>query len=143
VAWIYPLLRTTYGIGEHGLSSPTAVRWAGFAEVLSGDINRLPKSALIALGIASLLGVVLAVLEMKVKDNRWIPSPAGMAIGMLIPAAVVVSIVIGAIIGAIWTRRSPRTSELYQIPLASGLIAGEALVAVIVPLLVLCGLVKV
>ena len=48
--------------------------------------------------------------------------------------------VIGGLLGTLWSRTSPRTSGLYLIPLASGLIAGEALVAVIVPLLVLLGL---
>jgi hypothetical protein len=40
----------------------------------------------------------------------------------------------------VWTRTSPRTGELYLTPLASGLIAGEALVAVVVPLLMVFGL---
>ena len=48
---------------------------------------------------------------------------------------------LGGLIGAIWARTHPRSSEVYQTPLASGLIAGEALVAVIVPLLIIIGIV--
>ena len=59
---------------------------------------------------------------------------------MLVPASVIVTMFAGGLVGWLWTKASPRTSEPYLIPVASGLIAGEALVAVIVPLLVLLGL---
>jgi uncharacterized oligopeptide transporter (OPT) family protein len=139
VSWMYPVLRSQYGIGEAGLSSPTSVRWAGFAEILSKGFDALPRGALAALIIGSLLGIVLAVLETVARDKTWIPSPTGLGIGMLVPASVIVTMVIGGLIGSLWSKTSTRTSELYLIPLASGLIAGEALVAVIVPLLVLLG----
>jgi uncharacterized oligopeptide transporter (OPT) family protein len=143
VSWMYPVLRNQYGIGEAGLSSPTSRRWAGFAEILSKGFDALPQGAMTALIIASLLGIVLAILETVARDKTWIPSPTGLGIGMLVPASVIVTMVIGGLIGTLWTKKSPRTSELYLIPLASGLIAGEALVAVIVPLLVLLGLLQV
>ena len=100
----------------------------------------MPQGAMPALIIAALIGVVLAILEIKVRNKTLIPSPTGLGIGMLVPGSVIVTMAVGALIGMIWTKTSPRTSELYQIPVASGLIAGEALVAVIVPLLVLLGL---
>jgi uncharacterized oligopeptide transporter (OPT) family protein len=143
VSWMYPVLRDTYGIGEKGLSSPISVKWAGFARVLSAGFDALPEGALPALVIGSVLGVVLAVLEMRVKNKNWIPSPTGLGIGMLVPAATIVTMFAGAVLGALWTKRSPRTAGLYLIPLASGLIAGEALVAVLVPLLVALGLLRV
>ncbi|HKB39469.1 MAG TPA: OPT family oligopeptide transporter, partial [Gemmataceae bacterium] len=143
VAWMYPVLRAEYGIGgETGLSSPISRKWAGFAEVLSKGIDALPPGALAALVIGSLLGVVLAVLEMKVKRKEFVPSPTGLGIGMLVPASVIVMMVVGGIVAAIWMRRSPRTSGPYLTPLASGLIAGEALVAVAVPLLIVSGILK-
>jgi uncharacterized oligopeptide transporter (OPT) family protein len=42
----------------------------------------------------------------------------------------------------VWSKLSPRTAEGLQVPLASGLIAGEAMLAVLVPLLVLLGLIQ-
>jgi uncharacterized oligopeptide transporter (OPT) family protein len=141
VSWMYPVLRDQYGIGgATGLSSPTSRRWAGFAEILSKGFDALPKGAMVALAVASLFGILLAILEVKMRDKTLIPSPTGLGIGMLVPAAIIVTMVAGALIGALWTKFSPKTSTLYQIPLASGLIAGEALVGVIVPLLVLLGL---
>jgi uncharacterized oligopeptide transporter (OPT) family protein len=140
VAWMYPILRDQYGIGEKGLGSPISRKWAGFAEILSRGFEALPPGAMYALIIGALLGILLAVLEMKVKDKTFIPSPTGLGIGMLVGASVILTMAFGAVIGKAWTDRSPRTAELYQIPLASGLIAGEALVAVVVPLLVLLGI---
>jgi uncharacterized oligopeptide transporter (OPT) family protein len=139
VSWMYPVLRAQYGIGEGGLSSPISRKWAGFAEVLSRGFEALPPGALYALIIGTLIGMVLAVLEVIVKDKTWIPSPTGLGIGMLVPGSVITMMVFGGIVGYIWSKASPKTSDLYQTPLASGLIAGEALVAVIVPLLVLLG----
>jgi uncharacterized oligopeptide transporter (OPT) family protein len=142
VAWMYPVLRETYTIGEHGLSSPISRKWAGFAEILSRGVEALPEGALTALVIGVVVGIVLAIIESSVRDKTFIPSPTGLGIGMLVPASVIVTMVIGAIFGKVWEKTSPTTSDRYQIPLASGLIAGEALVAVIVPLLVLFGLIN-
>jgi uncharacterized oligopeptide transporter (OPT) family protein len=143
VSWMYPVLREQYGIGESGLSSPISRKWAGFAEVLSRGFDALPPGALVALVVGALLGVLLAVLESRLTDNTLVPSPTGMGIGMLVPGSVVVTMFLGGLVGKVWARTSPSTSALYLIPLASGLIAGEALVAVIVPLLVLVGLLRV
>jgi uncharacterized oligopeptide transporter (OPT) family protein len=142
VSWIYPVLRAQYGIGERGLSSPISRKWAGFAEILSQGVDALPPGALPALVIGSLVGILLAVLEVVEKNRNLIPSPTGLGIGMLVPAPVIVTMVVGGLIAAAWTRASPRTSGRYLMPFASGLIAGEALVAVAVPLLVAFGLVE-
>src|SRR5206468_1723191 len=93
VAWMYPVLREQYGIGEGKLSSPISVKWSGFAEILSRGIEALPDGALAALMVGSLVGVLLAVLETRVKDKTWIPSPTGIGIGMLVPASVIVTMV--------------------------------------------------
>ena len=141
VAWMYPLLRSTYGItGEHaGLSSPTSRRWAGFAEVLSHGASALPKYALTAMVVGAVIGILLAIIEAR--GIKWVPSPTGVGIGMLVPFAVIVVMFLGGVIDRLWQRRNAATHERYSVPLASGLIAGEAIVAVIIPLLVAIGLV--
>ncbi|MGE5098402.1 MAG: OPT/YSL family transporter, partial [Deltaproteobacteria bacterium] len=141
VAWMYPLLRSTYGIvgNNAGLSSPTSRRWAGFAEILSHGTSALPHGAVTALVIGSILGIILAVLESRGVD--WIPSPTGAGIGMLVPFAVVVVMFLGGVVDRVWRRADKDSNERYMIPLASGLIAGEAIVAVVIPLLVAIGLV--
>jgi uncharacterized oligopeptide transporter (OPT) family protein len=139
VSWMYPLLRNTYGIvGEHaGLSSPISRKWAGFAEILSQGVSALPPGAVTALVIASLIGVLFAVLESR--HVAWIPSPTAVGIGMLVPAAVIFVMFLGSVVDRLWWRTDRRSHQSSMVPLASGLIAGEALVAVVVPLLVLLG----
>jgi uncharacterized oligopeptide transporter (OPT) family protein len=141
VSWMYPLLRDTYGIvGDHaGLTSPISRKWAGFAELLSKGLSALPAGAVEAVIIASVLGILFAVIETR--NTRWIPSPTGVGIGMLVPAAVVLVMFIGGIGERIWWRADRRSNDLYMVPLASGFIAGEAIVAVIIPLLVVLGIV--
>jgi uncharacterized oligopeptide transporter (OPT) family protein len=137
VSLMYPVLRDTYGIGPQGLSSPTAVRWAGFAEVLSEGLSTLPPGTLMAFVVFSLIGVFLTVLEERWK--KYVPSPTGIGIAMLVPGAVIMAMVVGGFLDWWWRRAHPKSNEAYSTPLASGLIAGEALVAVIVSLLDFAG----
>jgi uncharacterized oligopeptide transporter (OPT) family protein len=129
VAIAYPLVRAKYGIGgEHGLSSPISVKWAGFAELLSKGFGALPSSALWALVIALFLGLALTLLEAHPKLGAFIPSPTAIGLGMLIPGYAVIPMVVGGIIQDLWKRLSPKSEEVYNTPLASGFITGEALV---------------
>ncbi len=131
VAIAYPLLRDKYGIGgEGGLTSPISVKWAGFAELLGHGFGTLPRSALAALVLAIAVGVVLTLLE-ATRLGRWIPSPTAMGLGMLIPGLVVFPMMVGGILQAVWRRASPRTEAVYDIPLASGFITGEALLLLV------------
>jgi uncharacterized oligopeptide transporter (OPT) family protein len=142
LAVVYPALVETYGIiGEHAkLAAPGSRRAAGFAELLSGGVDKLPASAMWAMIIAAVLGAVFAIMETKPALRRYAPSPTGLSLGMLIPFSSVSTLFVGGVISEVWLRRSPRSAAAYLIPLASGLIAGEAMVAVIVPLLLALGL---
>jgi uncharacterized oligopeptide transporter (OPT) family protein len=132
VAVAYPLVRAKYGVGgEHGLSSPISVKWAGFAELLSNGFGALPSSALYALAIALVLGIVLTLLEANPRFGRFIPSPTAMGLGMLIPGFAVIPMVIGGVTQELWKRLSPKTEDVYDTPLASGFITGEALVLLV------------
>jgi uncharacterized oligopeptide transporter (OPT) family protein len=127
VAIAYPLLRDKYGIGgEGGLTSPISVKWAGFAELLAKGFGTLPRSAMIALALALVVGVVLTLLEDRF--GKWVPSPTAIGLGMLIPGYAVFPMIVGGAVQAIWRRASPRTEAIYDVPLASGFITGEALV---------------
>jgi uncharacterized oligopeptide transporter (OPT) family protein len=132
VAVAYPLVRARYGVGgEHGLTSPISVKWAGFAELLAKGFGALPVSALYALVIALVLGVALTLLESNKRIARFLPSPTAVGLGMLIPGYAVIPMVAGGIIQAVWMRLSPKSEDVYEIPLASGFITGEALVLLV------------
>ena len=55
-----------------------------------------------------------------------------MGIGMLINAAVLMTFILGGVVQLIWARTAPKPEKEFRIPLASGLIVGEALVIVVI-----------
>jgi putative OPT family oligopeptide transporter len=152
LAFMYPLLRDTYGvIGEHAqLLSPTSQRWVGFAKIVTrelsgtGVISAAAAARLswmkMSFAIGALVGIALTLLEQRPAWRSWVPSPTGMGIAMLIPINAVTMIFLGAAVDRVWEKAAPASHERYAIPIASGLIAGEALVAVVIPLLVTVGL---
>ena len=93
-------------------------------------------------GAGVVVGTILTILELRKEWHKFLPSPTGMGIAMLIPFSAVTMIFLGAVLDRIWKLLKPDSHERYSIPIASGLIAGEALVAVIIPLLVTLHLMK-
>jgi uncharacterized oligopeptide transporter (OPT) family protein len=152
LALMYPLLRDTYGIvGEQAqLLSPTSQRWVGFAKLmtqeLTGSAALSPEAVArvtwikTSVTVGALIGTILTMLEQRKSWRSFVPSPTGMGIAMLIPISAVSVIFLGAVADAIWGRVAREHHDQYSIPVASGLIAGEALVAVAIPLLVTAGI---
>jgi uncharacterized oligopeptide transporter (OPT) family protein len=141
VSWMYPVLIAAFHIFDTTdpvtgqviraqLTSPVSNKWAGFAQLLKEGASALPTSALYALVIFAVLGVVLTVLESRPGLKRYVPSPTGIGIGILVPFSVVATMLVGGIGGYLWTRRWRASADIYLLPLASGMIAGEAMVAV-------------
>ncbi len=141
VAVIYPLLRDNFGFeGENALTSPISQKWVGFALLLGKGLDALHPSAFVALAVAVVLGILFTVLEQNRRIRTWVPSPTGIGIGMLVPATAVATMFVGACIDWIARRRDPKGTDAWILPLASGLIAGEALIVVVLSLLYASGL---
>ncbi|MDB5038890.1 MAG: oligopeptide transporter, superfamily [Bacteriovoracaceae bacterium] len=139
VSYMYPVLKNAYGIGgDNGLSSPISQKWASFAELLSKGASALPHGAITALIVGAVLGLVLTLLE-KTRWKNWVPSGTGIGIGMLVPGMYIVTMFLGGVLAWIWTAKKPKQAGAYLAPLASGLIAGEAIIAVILSLLIFAG----
>lgn len=143
LAFAYPLVRDRYGLDPEvpgALTSPISQKWVGFAKLLSQGFSALHPSALWALGIAVLLGILFTVLEQDRRIRTWVPSPTGIGIGMLVPASAVATMFLGGLIDFVARKTSSRNPDRWILPLASGLIAGEALIAIVLPLLIALGL---
>ena len=141
VSWMYPALVKAFGIFDTtdpvtheihkaALTSPISNKWAGFAQILKEGASALPTSALYALIVFSILGAVLTILESSPKLKKFIPSPTGIGIGILVPFSVIFTMFIGGVVGFVWERFDKKSADIFMVPLASGLIAGEALIAV-------------
>jgi uncharacterized oligopeptide transporter (OPT) family protein len=136
-AVVYPVLRDKFGIGPQGLSSPISVKWAGFAELLTKGFSALPPGCLVGLLIGIVVGIGLTLLAEMYSQKT--PSPAAIGIGMLIPASVLMTFILGGVGQLIWAKSSPKSEDDYRIPLASGLIAGEAILAVVLAIMAALG----
>lgn len=126
---------------------PATRQWEAVARVLTEGIDRLPLSARYALVIGALVGVALPLIEklfVPKKLRPYFPSATGIGLAWVLPFSNAFSFAIGAFIAWIWTQISRKNSETYTIPLASGLVAGEAMmmafIAIIATIIGLAGL---
>src|SRR6266566_2544716 len=131
-AVVYPVLRDKFGIGPQGLSSPISVKWAGFAELLTKGFSALPPGCLVGLLIGIVVGIGLTLLAEMYSQKT--PSPAAIGIGMLINASVLITFILGGVAQLFWAKTSPTSEGEFRVPLASGLIVGEAILAVVLAL---------
>jgi putative OPT family oligopeptide transporter len=118
-------------LGEK-FAAPAARVWAGVAVMLSEGIGALPPGALWAGVIGGLIGIVLVLAEEWTprKYHKFIPSAIGLGIAGIIPAFNSVAMFLGALVAWIFSKRRPDLDSAYTIPVSSGLIAGESLMAV-------------
>jgi putative OPT family oligopeptide transporter len=138
-AIVYPVLRNKFGIGATGLSSPISVKWASFAELLTKGFSALPPGCLVGLLLGIGVGIILTLLAENKRLGEYVPSPSAMGIGMLITAAVLLTFILGGVAQLIWAKAHPESEKAYRIPLASGLICGEAIIAVVLAILAASG----
>ncbi len=143
VALVYPALRDLYGVGGKGLASPISIRIAGFADILAKGFDALPEYALAFMAIGAAVGVIIALGEAFIPGGKvWLPSATGLGIGMMVPGAVVFVMVLGGILMTLWRQAHKQSADQLGMPLASGLIAGEAIMAIIIPALIALKLVS-
>ena len=136
---VFSVMVNAYGLGSEKLPAPAAVLWSGMAKLLSNGFADLPPYAWIAILSGSVLGVILALLE-NTRWKKYTPSPLGIGIGIVVPTFYCVTIFVGTVIGMILEHVAPEWAERRIVPLASGGIGGEAIMAVIIIALSLVGI---
>ncbi len=128
----FPRLAQSYAFGSGGAAPPLALRLAELGEALARGPGALPPAALAALAASALVGAALAVAERRF--GRRAPSPAALGVGLLLPASAALPALAGALGAAAWARARPAQGGAFGPPVAAGLVAGEALVAVAIAL---------
>jgi uncharacterized oligopeptide transporter (OPT) family protein len=69
------------------------------------------------------------------KQARFIPSATGLGLAMIVPFFNSLAMFLGALIALIIEKRSTLMSERFVVPVASGFIAGESIMGIVVALL--------
>lgn len=132
-AW-YLLIPNAAALDKYPL--PATQSWVAVAQVLSNGIESLPMSARWAIVIGALLGILLPVLERAFpKARKWLPSSMGLGLGWVVFFSNALAFSIGAVIAWLWARWKPEQQDRYNIPLASGLVAGESLIKAMLAML--------
>ncbi|MDX2146890.1 MAG: OPT family oligopeptide transporter [Planctomycetota bacterium] len=110
-------------------AAPATRQWAAVAEVLTAGIDKLPESAKLAIVVGGLLGIALPIIERvsPAKMRKYLPSAMGLGLSWVVPFSNAAGFAIGAIIGFIWEKIHKKSADNYEIPVASGVIAGESL----------------
>jgi len=109
---------------------PAANMWKAVADLLTHGIRMLPASAVWLIVIASFIGELLSVCaKLFPKSRRCLPSSMGLGLSWVIVFQNSLSFAIGSIIVWLWTKLNRPSAETFSVPVASGFIAGESLIA--------------
>jgi uncharacterized oligopeptide transporter (OPT) family protein len=112
---------------------PNTYMWKAAADLLTQGLHMLPVTAVWAIVIGALAGVALPVAgKLFPKAHPYLPSAMGLGLSWVMVFENSLSFAIGAVLVAVWARLSKKGSGLYYVPVASGLIAGESLVAALI-----------
>ncbi|MBK6692071.1 MAG: OPT/YSL family transporter [Myxococcales bacterium] len=124
-------------VGEGGrdpkFAAPGAQQWRAVAEVFKYGIQNLHPMARTCIGIGLAVGVTMALIEaLFPKVKKWLPSASGVGLGLLLPFYNPLAMFLGALLAWAIEKISKRASDRYTIAVASGLIAGESIMGVVV-----------
>jgi uncharacterized oligopeptide transporter (OPT) family protein len=137
------LVPTPAVLGSEALPAPAALVWAGVSQLLAAGPQALHPTARIAVVVGALLGVTLTLAErlLPKRARAFVPSASGLGIAAVIPGYNAIAMCLGAVLAEAYRRRR-RDGDEVIVPVASGLIAGESLVGVVLAMLVATGIAR-
>ena len=129
-AW-YAMVPTKRAL--EAFNPPATYMWKAVADLLTQGLHMLPVTAIWAIVIGALIGVALPVAgKLFPKADPYLPSAMGLGLSWVMVFENSLSFAIGAVLVAAWNRLNKKGSDAYYVPIASGLIAGESLIAAII-----------
>jgi OPT family oligopeptide transporter len=115
---------------------PAALQWKGVADIIARGLTSLPTSALISVGVAAVMAVVIEVLRIVTKGRSGL-SAVAIGLGVVLPPQAVIMMFVGAMLFFVQGRKhkTPGTNG-HRIwvegmePICAGLISGAALMGI-------------
>jgi OPT family oligopeptide transporter len=129
-------------LGGAEFPAPSAVVWKNVSEMLVQGLDALHPTARWAALIGLIVGVTLAILEVKVPKHlkKWVPSASGLGIAMVLPAWNSIMMCLGAGLAELLRRKKgEKPADQMTMPIASGFVAGESLMGVAIKVLIAFG----
>jgi uncharacterized oligopeptide transporter (OPT) family protein len=112
---------------------PATNMWKAVADLLTQGFQMLPPSARWAIVIGAIVGVALPLAEkLFPRAKAYLPSAIGLGLSWVMVFQNTLSIAIGGLLIAAWKRLNKKNSELYSMPIASGFVAGESIIAALI-----------
>ena len=119
-------------LGTDQFPAPAAQTWKGVAEAMSKGLSTMHPVKIWCIAIGGLVGLILPILSrLFPKKQNWIPSAAGIGLAWVFQWYYGLLFFLGALIGYGWQKKNPKHSEEYLFPVASGIVAGGALMGVV------------
>jgi putative OPT family oligopeptide transporter len=137
-AMIVPLFYLVVPMSQLGTDdwpAPSAIVWANVSKAFVDGVGALHSSVQIAIVVGLAFGAGMTLLEKVVPKHvrTYLPSPSGLGLALIVPFSNALSMFLGALIADVIRRRYPHLDS-YTVPVASGLIAGESIVGIIITL---------
>ncbi len=119
-------------LGTDQFPAPAAQTWKGVAEAMAQGLSTMHPVKIWSIVIGGLLGLILPILSrLFPKKQNWIPSAAGVGLAWVFQWFYGLLFFLGALIGYGWQKRNAKQCEEYMFPVASGIVAGGALMGVV------------
>jgi OPT family oligopeptide transporter len=119
-------------LGTDQFPAPAAQTWKGVAEAMAQGLSTMHPVKIWLIVIGGLVGIILPILSrLFPKQNKWIPSAAGVGLAWVFQWFYGLLFFLGAVIGWAWQKKNAAQCEEYLFPVASGVVAGGALMGVV------------
>jgi uncharacterized oligopeptide transporter (OPT) family protein len=119
-------------LGSDQFPAPAAQTWKGVAEAMALGLHTMHPVKIWSMVIGGLVGIILPILSrLFPKKQKWIPSPAGIGLAWIFHWFYGLLFFLGALIGYAWQKKNQKNSEEFLFPVASGIVAGGALMGVV------------
>jgi putative OPT family oligopeptide transporter len=114
-------------------AAPAAQAWRAVALALSKGLAALEPVKIWSIAIGGALGILLPLLAMWFpKQQKYIPSASGLGLAWTFQWYFSLLFFLGSLVGWAYAKMSPKNAEEFTLPIASGVIAGGALMGVVV-----------
>ncbi|USN98705.1 MAG: OPT/YSL family transporter [Phycisphaeraceae bacterium] len=116
------------------MNPPAAKMWEAVARALTQGLHSIPATAQLAIVIGGLIGIALPLIQafLPPKARHYVPSAMGLGLAWVVPWYNALGFAMGAVIAWIWSLANKKSADKFVIPIASGVVAGEALMAALV-----------
>jgi uncharacterized oligopeptide transporter (OPT) family protein len=125
------MVPTASVLGSDQFPAPAAQSWRVVAIALSKGFDSLEPVKIWSMAIGGLTGAVLTILpRLFPRRAKWIPSASGVGLAWTFHWYYGFLFFIGGFAGWWMERKQPEKAELYNYPVAAGVIAGGSLMGV-------------